>query len=108
MQEITKTNRNFAPLEFVEATNNHNVVLCKGTPESIEDDVQWYFFKCDRCDGDCIQQAQFFKKDGLLCAECASKIGFRGVYHHNASKKMLSRYDGCSCDACSYRRRNPN
>ena len=93
-------------LVFVDTTNNHNVVLAKGKPESIEDDVQYYFFKCSKCDGGCTSQPQFWNKKGLYCANCASKIGFDNLSHYSSNEKLLSVYDGCSCSTCIYRRSN--
>lgn len=85
-------------LIFVDTTNNHNVVLCKGEPESITDDVQYYYFNCNHCKSGLKSQPQFmeFVKEGIdvMCGECAKKIGFSKLHHFNGNEKMIKgRYE---------------
>jgi len=94
-------------LEFIDTTNNHNVVLCKGKPVSIEDDVQYYCFECSICKSGHCSQPQFYDEKHFMCAECAIKINFKDVYHNNSNKKLLdTHYGNCLCSACSYRKNN--
>lgn len=83
-----------AELVFVDTTNNKNVVLCKGKPADIENDVQYYLFKCD-CQEEYRCQPQFMKfvNNGIevLCSKCAKKLGFNTIYHNNGSNEMKSR-----------------
>ncbi len=82
-----------AKLCFVMTTNNSNVVLCKGKPKNVDDDVQYYYFECD-----CQQVPRFqpsfekFVKDGLIvmCLTCAKKLGFNNIHHNNGSKEMIA------------------
>jgi len=81
-----------AELCFVMTTNNPNVVLCKGKPKNIDDDVQYYYFQCE-CQNVIHAQPSFekFVKDGLIimCSTCAKKSGFNDIHHNNGSKEML-------------------
>lgn len=85
---MTELNNGKAELIFVDTTNNKNVVLCKGEPESIYN-VQHYVFKCSVCNSGSHSQAQFYNKHNFMCYSCAYQNGFIEIFHNNSSQVMM-------------------